>query len=264
MEPATSLKGLPGLDKIVLGLADDAEKIMVSLYDLQKSLDQPNSPLFSSVRKELRLQWDGLRSYLQRCHTFGGDVLMLKLELGRESKLDLIDFLNDMKISANELRNFSPDLKMKDISEAFSKVIEPGNPGSASSSSFIKGINNPNLKAFVATIGRVHEPKHLFEIDAALERTNSNFRKMCEFWEETYNGCASMIKRFEYPDATILPEDAEQIISDWKRYQEATSKAIASLAKTDSAILVEASSEDKRQKFGLGLFIEAIAKWLRG
>ena len=101
----------------------------MSLYDLQTSLNLPSTSPFTTVRAELRSQWEGLRAYFQRCYGFGADVLTLKDALWAEGTTDLIEFLGDMKASADELRDISLDLKNKDMSKAFSKGNEPGSPG---------------------------------------------------------------------------------------------------------------------------------------
>jgi hypothetical protein len=110
----------PDLGRTVTALAADVEKVMVSLYNLQKSLNGTNTSSFSHVRKGLKDQWEMLRAYLQRCHAFGVDVLMLKDALVG-NKEDLMEFLGEMVASANELRQLSETLKNRDISSSFSK-----------------------------------------------------------------------------------------------------------------------------------------------
>lgn len=116
----------PDLGQAVTDLAEDVQKIMVSLYEFQKSLTGPNTSSFVNVRKDLKSQWEILRIYLQRCHGFGADVLTLKDALEQESKDDLVEFLVDMKASANELQEISTKLKDSDMSEAFSKGTKSG------------------------------------------------------------------------------------------------------------------------------------------
>lgn len=97
---------------------------MVSLYDLQKTLREPKSSTFAPVRKELREQWEEVRSYLQKHHGFGVDVLTLKDLVKTEAKEDLVDFLEEMRDNAAELRDSSRQLKDRDMSAAFSKKVK--------------------------------------------------------------------------------------------------------------------------------------------
>ena len=56
-------------------------------------------------------------------------MVALKGALGVETKADLLEFLNDMKASADELRMISEALKGSDMSTAFARGNKSGGSG---------------------------------------------------------------------------------------------------------------------------------------
>lgn len=110
-------------------MADDAERITVSLYNLQKDVDETSAVSFSHVRTKLKNEWEFLRIYFQKCHGFGEDVITLKDAVGSESDQDLLEFLDGMKTSANRILEISKKLDQSDMSAAFSGSIESGGSG---------------------------------------------------------------------------------------------------------------------------------------
>lgn len=234
-----TLNNLPDLSKAVTQLADDVQKIMVSLYDFQKTLDGSNTPVISNVRRELKDQWEMLRAYLQRCHGFGADVDTLKDALGEESKNDLLEFLKDMTASAEELRDISGNLKRTDMSVAFSKGGKPAGSAKDSNLSATKGIQNDNLKAFIAALVGATKHISLSEIDAALSRIKLDTGILFQFWDDTSKGCATLVREITADRVGMTSADAERVTNNWSNYQEAIEKAILSVTKTADAILVE-------------------------
>ena len=109
---------------LVKELGENVQNAMVSLYDLQTSLNNaainPNAirSAFSELRKQLREQWEDFRVYLQRCHAFGEDVSTLGDALETEDVADCLEFLTNMAGGAKELRS----LNNKDVSVAFQNV----------------------------------------------------------------------------------------------------------------------------------------------
>ncbi|PVG00275.1 hypothetical protein CPB86DRAFT_236386 [Serendipita vermifera] len=240
-------------------LADDVQKIMVSLYDLQKGVNQSSDSVFATARKELRNQWEILRVYLQRCHSFGEDVATLKDAIGGHSKEALIEFLGDMRESANELRQVSKKLNENDMSKAFSMGIPDGATRQASIS-FIK-IDNENWKAFVACLGSVPQSSLdlIRSIDTALAHITSHVGRMSEFWEHTYKACDAIITESPNKKVFMTVEDANTIAENWKGYQSAMEKAIVSITKTNDAILVAA--DVRRTNFGVGSSITRLLEY---
>ncbi|PVG00274.1 hypothetical protein CPB86DRAFT_729877 [Serendipita vermifera] len=233
------LKDLPDLGRAATDIADNVHTIVMSLSDLQKNIGDPNPLAFTNVRTELKKEWESLRVYLQRCRSFGEDVLMLKDALGEESKKDLIGFLSEMKASALELQEMSGQLKNKDTSEALSKAVV-SNMTERSTNFSPEGIQNTNLRAFIAFVGK-YERKSLQELDKALPRLTSNIETVYRIWELTSKGCSSLIADLNDRGYNITVADIEGITFNWKGYQEGIDKAIVSITKSSDAILVTAS-----------------------
>jgi hypothetical protein len=110
----------------------------------------------------------------------------------------------------------------------------------------IKGIQNPNLKAFVIAPMGSKEHQLLLEIDNAMHRIKLNLDIMFQFWEQTSTGCDSLSKEFGTKGKSMTVADAEGITSNWKRYQAAIERAILSIMKTGDATLVEAGGTHTR------------------
>jgi hypothetical protein len=117
----------PGLDALVSSLAANVETAMVALYNFQTAFINRSDTAavggtFTELRNQLKIQWENLRVYLQKCHAFGADVFVLKDALGTEDAEDLIEFLVGMVDNAEELKNLSSQLKSTAVSTAFSKL----------------------------------------------------------------------------------------------------------------------------------------------
>src|SRR5271170_2100533 len=90
---------------------------MSSLYNLQAALKNTASAdsaalrnAFSHLRQRLKVHWEDFLNYLKRCYAFGADVLLLTQALGTESREDCLEFLTDMKASAEELLTITHQL----------------------------------------------------------------------------------------------------------------------------------------------------------
>jgi len=92
-------------------LATSIENTMVSLYDLQTSLINAHGDnttpgphqLISKMRRKLKMLWESIRAFLQKAHSFGGDVIMLQESLEKESADDCMEFLVEMKTISTQL-----------------------------------------------------------------------------------------------------------------------------------------------------------------
>lgn len=106
----------PNLKYAATTLASSVEEAMISLYDLQTSVinaNGQNSPQLQetfAMRKHLKDEWECIRIFLQQCHGFGSDVIVLKDSLGTENIEDCLAFLKEMSSSSIELLKRSKEL----------------------------------------------------------------------------------------------------------------------------------------------------------
>ncbi|PVG00272.1 hypothetical protein CPB86DRAFT_813313 [Serendipita vermifera] len=226
-----ALKSLPDFGKTVIKLADEVKKIIVSLSELWKGVNQSSDPSFATVRKELKNQWETLHHYLRMFHSFGVDMVTLKEDIGGRSKEALMELLGDVKECANFLRQESEKLKENDMSKAFSKGIEPNTAASVQSrhnSLSTITIENENWKAFVFSLDPIQRESLniIKDIDISLINITSHVRTMSKFWEDTYKGWDALIRESGDEEVTMMVEDANTIAQIWKGYQSSTEEVI--------------------------------------
>ena len=124
-----------------------------------------------------------------------------------------------------------------------------GYPESVKSAKPVKGdvpkARNDELQAFVDVhLAAVYPDgwKALCQTDDALVNIVNKFETICRFWKYTLERCQLYLTESAAGGHKKMPAQAEQMITDWKGYQEQIESAIVSVAKTNDAILVQAAA----------------------
>ncbi|KIM23312.1 hypothetical protein M408DRAFT_28002 [Serendipita vermifera MAFF 305830] len=249
----------PNLGKTVTELGEDVYRMMLSLHEFQKALGGTNSSSFARVRKELKDQWEILRTCLQKCQKFALGVATIKNGFKEATRADLTNFLDSMRASAGEIQGISSTLKKFDMSSAFSK----GRNSDGSATEIIlfstEGLQNDNLKSFVIDLMGVN--KSLSEMDMALLRIKASIDILSQFWDNIYKRCDHLVKRLRVSRVPVETSIAKHTSVTWCNYREAIDKAVTSITNTHHAILMELCnyildpdlSQNDRQDFSSGL-----------
>lgn len=237
VDPAFRLNNLPNLGKTVTELGEDVYRMMLSLHEFQKALGGTNSSSFARVRKELKDQWEILRTCLQKCQKFALGVATIKNGFKEATRADLTNFLDSMRASAGEIQGISSTLKKFDMSSAFSK----GRNSDGSATEIIlfstEGLQNDNLKSFVIDLMGVN--KSLSEMDMALLRIKASIDILSQFWDNIYKRCDHLVKRLRVSRVPVETSIAKHTSVTWCNYREAIDKAVTSITNTHHAILME-------------------------
>jgi hypothetical protein len=102
-------------------------------------------------------------------------------------------------------------------------------------------VEDANLQAFYNRSLAAAYPdggKSLLAADSALTQIKANITAIHQFWESTAKAGQSYLANKQ--NGFLTAKEAEQITVNWTGYQEATTKAVASIRTTNAAILIEA------------------------
>jgi hypothetical protein len=84
---------------------------LINVYEDQPSTTLPLGEVFKGIRSRLRSSWEEIRAYIQSCHAYGEDVVLLQESLSVESAEDCVEFLTEMNDKAKGLQAEAKRLK---------------------------------------------------------------------------------------------------------------------------------------------------------
>ncbi|KAJ7722732.1 hypothetical protein DFH07DRAFT_856492 [Mycena maculata] len=230
------------LTAILKSLSSNIQDVMVSWYEVQTASLRESSQsglLVAPLRKHLQAHWEHIRSYLQKCHEFGEEVIIWQKTFQQGPESDGFSLLEELKSSSDEMCQESEVLMRQSASgiDILSSVTPQLLDLLRGPSKYAEKAPSapPETTAFLGLGSPQHGLAAIARTTSALAEVQNNLCMLHNFWTAASATCRSFLTT----NTNITQQDATHLGQTWKEWQEEIRCANVSIAKSLDAGAVE-------------------------
>ncbi|KAJ7178855.1 hypothetical protein C8R43DRAFT_974472 [Mycena crocata] len=244
---------------ILRSLSTSVEHVMISWYDVQLRTSSHLRTSLVPLKNFLQTHGEDLLAYLQKCHDFSEEALILQKNLKEEPDSGTFSWLDELASSSDEISRDSQTLVrksdggMKHLSSLKSQfsnlnVLGLSKRSSARTSAKFGNSNSEKLSSTAServAFSRASPPLDglaaIASANTALVDLRNNLQLLQQFWDLASRTCRALIK-------STTQGYTEPLADIWKIYQEEILCATVSITKSLDAIAVGPDTHRRQQR----------------